>query len=387
MSGFVLAVVILVLVLGGVTWFLISRNSRKGLTNSTAGQASPARAATESGAQVGGAAAEDDSVADAEGLENGYVDEEDDELPWRQKVARADEKKDAGDYETAIDMYEEALENAREELGRDSVEVAEILLKQGAAYQARDDEEDDEETVPACYPRALSILEQRFGVFDSRLLPVLNHLASFFDQTGRHHDAETLTRRVEDIMSRTRRNRQMACAAPEVEGVNNNPGDGAQPTVTVPHVNMTAAQPFVSTAVAVAPVGTTDGEQQRESGDAHMLRFEYDEAIEAYEATLEQARESHGRDSLALVPILVSLGKAYQDRDDEEEADCRDNYPDNFYLRALAIVEQKRGAFDGQLIPIMVRLVSYYDEIGEHNKAESMIRRIDGIERFIADEV
>lgn len=386
MSGFVLAVVILVLALGGVTWFLISRNSRKSLSNSTKGQASPARAvtATESGAAVSNeAAAESDGATAAEDPEDGYADEEDDDLPWRQKVARADEKKDAGDYDVAIDMYEEALEKAREELGRDSVEVAEILLKQGAAYQARDDDEDDEETVPACYPRALSILEQRFGVFDSRLLPALNHLASFFDQTGRHHDAETLTRRVEDIMSRTRRNRQMACAAPEVDGANDT-GEVTQPTVTVPPINMQVAQPLANTAVAVATVGTTDGAPCSEDADAHMLRFEYDDAIEAYESTLEQARESHGRDSLVLVPILMGLGKAYQDRDDDEDSDCRDNYPDNFYLRALAIVEQKRGAFAGQLIPIMVRLVSYYDEIGEHNKAESMIRRIDSIERFIA---
>lgn len=375
MSGFVLAVIILVLVLGAVTWFLVSRNSGKKASSQTSPARSVVSTATESGAGDGddeGSQAEEDYVGDAE----------DDDLPWRQKVARADQKKGAGEYDEAIDMYEEALEKAREELGRDAVEVAEILIKQGAAYQARDDDEDDEDTVPACYPRALSILEQRYGVFDSRLLPALNHLVSFFDQTGRHSDAETLARRLEGIMSRTRRDRQMACASPNVAEAGND-GEG-QPPVAVPQVNMQAAGTLINT--AVAPQGTANGEPLCEEADAHLARFEYDEAIEGYEAVLEKARESYGRDSMILVPILMGLGKAYQDRDDDEDSDNRYGYPDNYYLRALAIVEQKQGAFDGRLIPILVRLISYYDETGEHNKAETMIRRLDGIERFIEAE-
>lgn len=376
MSGFVLAVGILVLALGGLTWFLISRNSRGSKKSLAEIAPAPAVPATTDG--------DGESGETSEELEDGYVDEDDDNsstLPWRQKVTLAGQKKSAGEYDTAIDMYEEALEAAREELGRDSTEVADILLKQGAAYQARDDEEDDEDTFPPCYPRALSILEQRYGVFDTRLLPAINHLISFFDQTGRHSEAETLQRRLEDIMSRNRRNREMACASPAVAETEGGGTAVQTPAVTVPQVNMQAVSAIANTAVAVTPAATTGNEPLCEEADAHMARFEYDEAIEAYESVLEKVRESYGRDSMILVPILVGLGKAYQDRDDESDNDERYNDPDDYYLRALAIIEREAGPFDARLTPIIIRLVSFYDEIGEHHKAETMIRRLDAIER------
>lgn len=117
---------------------------------------------------------------------------------------------ESGDTEEA---FNETIDAAADEFGSDSYLVALLCNALGEALQARDDEEDDEETIPFDYRRALAIIEQRYGPFDARLIPVLRNLASFYDQVGRFGEAETMVSRIELIEELTPPSRRGALAA------------------------------------------------------------------------------------------------------------------------------------------------------------------------------
>jgi len=110
------------------------------------------------------------------------------------------------DYNEAEERYNEALEAAREKLGRDHMVCALIHYKLGLAIQARDDDEDDEDTsTETHYLRALAIMEQQLGPFHVDLLPVLYCVISIYDQVGLGDKAERYGYRVREINEAERR--------------------------------------------------------------------------------------------------------------------------------------------------------------------------------------
>jgi tetratricopeptide (TPR) repeat protein len=291
-------------------------------------------------------AAVDGEEADQQQEQPAEDETEDSEMTWQQLVEQADKHMTAFEYDDAISSYDSAIDKLREEKGRDAVELAEVMIKLGRAYQARDDGEDDDDYFTGNYGRALALMEQNWGPFDPRLVPVLQLLIAAEDQNGKPSEAEGLLSRLESIASAQR--------------------------------DATLAAPTATQWSAETSEFAKDGDKEMtENHDAGA-------AVDAYWSGLESACEKHGNDSLVAADLWFKYGQAVQardDNDDDEEASTPDSY-----MRALAIVQQHLGPYSERLIPVLYHLISFYDQVGLYNKADGYIRRLRTIARHKAQE-
>lgn len=346
LGAYVTIGLVLIAIFGSVVYFLWIRPARSTIK----GPIQPSQpwpeppAARRDGSNEDADAEREDEPAESNGDDERADDPEEessgDDTPWREELKGGDEHMAEFAYDDAIAAYESALEGARDEIGRDSIEVAEILIKLGRAYQARDDGSDDEDYFSSYYQRALAILEQKRGPLDASLLPVLALLIAANDQSGLHSEADVLIRRFEAIES-------------------------GQP---VPFGQHTAAR---DTAVTVL-LSSARGLREQNNIDG---------AVSGLDAAIDEANEKCGSDSVEMAEILVELGEVVQARDDESNDEETTPFD---YLRALSIYEQRLGPFNAQLVPVLRDLISFYDQVGEHGKAEGLITRLQTVERLSA---
>lgn len=271
---------------------------------------------------------------------------EESEMTWQQLVEQAGKHMTAFEYGDAISSYDSAIDKLREEKGRDAIELAEVMIKLGRAYQARDDGEDDDDYFTGNYGRALALMEQNWGPFDPRLVPVLQLLIAAEDQNGKQSEAEGLLSRLESI---------------------------------------TSAQHDATHAAPTATQWSAETSEFAKDGDKEMTEnHNAGAAVDAYWSGLESACEKHGNDSLPAADLWFKYGQAVQARDDDDD-DEEASTPDS-YMRALAIVQQHLGPYSERLIPVLYHLISFYDQVGLYNKADGYIRRLRTIARHKAQE-
>lgn len=111
-------------------------------------------------------------------------------MPWDEHLANGAVALTRLEYDTAIEHFDEAWNAAEPKVGPYALELAPMVLQCGLAYQARDNQTDDEETVPTDYLTALGIIERNQGPTAMALLTVLTYLVSFYDQLGDHFRAD-----------------------------------------------------------------------------------------------------------------------------------------------------------------------------------------------------
>ena len=115
--------------------------------------------------------------------------------------------------------------------------------------------------------------------------------------------------------------------------------------------------------------------------DKLLVDREYGDAVDAYDTAIEKAREDLGPDDLRLADLLVKRGQA--DRGYSGEEYDSDSIPDE-YLEALAITERHYGPMSEQALPILRELIAFYDHVGLHDKANSLLFRTRDIESALA---
>jgi hypothetical protein len=314
-------------------------------TKETPSPAPPPRPESD-GTGSGTSAAVDGEEAEPQQAESAEDETEDSAMTWQQLVEEADKHMAAFEYDDAINSYDSAIDKLREEKGRDAIELADVNIKLGRAYQARDDGEDDDDYFTGNYARALALMEQNWGPFDTRLVPVLQLLIAAEDQNGKQSEAEGLLSRLESIA---------------------------------------LAQHDTTLAAPSATQWSVETAEFAKDGDKAMTEdHAAGSAADAYWSGLESACEKHGSDSLVAADLWLKYGQAVQARDDDDD-DEEATTPDS-YLRALAIMQQHLGPFSDRLIPVLFHLISFYDQVGLYNKADGYSRRLRTIARHKAQE-
>ncbi len=258
-------------------------------------------------------------------------------------LATADEDMQTAHWDGAIGGYLEALEVARTQFGRDSMELVPILVKLSDAYTARDQAEWYDDINPNELLRALAISEQHHGVLSRANEPLLVALTSFYDLIGAENKAVAMVRRLEQLDGR-------ALVLP-IESGNEEPE---------------------------AKVDGKSWEAKASQARQLLIDCNYKEGIQMFEAAIELAHTAVGPYGIALAPMLNELGLAYQARDDDKNDTT--TIPVD-YLRSLAVCERAYGVFAAELIPVLSNLCSFYDQIGEHHRAQSYIVRLQFLER------
>lgn len=320
-----------------------------------------------------------------------------------QIIAEGDEHKHSGDYDAAIESYEAAVDSVTAEHGRESLEFADLLVKTEDAYFARDNEDDDEINCNN-YLRALSIMERCVGAFDTRLLPVINRIVSFYLYEGKVTEAESLVRRQQLIELRAKQAAQRAStAAPAVtaalapsaapviasvstatlpSGINAAGAESdvsrSEPSPAVATISIADAHKAVRAALAT---GNSDVDNGAAAGDSARAEFDYDTAVDHYQEALEAAQTGFGRDSIQLVPILIRLGEACHLRDILDTDDDGDAYSDPLDRTrlALSLLVRDAGMQDTRLVPVLTNMVAFSDQVGDHFKADRYLAMIDNI--------
>ena len=314
-------------------------------------------------AAVASTAVESDSQPEEEPAEL----EQDMKIP--EYVAQAEQEVKDGELDEAIDSIGEAITLAQVEFGGDSVEVAQLLIKQGEVYQLRDyqDSADDINCIEYC--QALAILEQRYGAESEELLPVLRLLVSWYYQTGDQQNADTLIRRSQSIVDAVSEAKRAAAEST----------DGSA-----------ATSPAVANAVKVSPfkVAFTSSDETAvdscKEGDEAFAAAEYDDAVTAFQAAIDSVQSELGRSAPELVQLFQRLGRTYQVKDAadrDEEGDAYTDAADNYQI-ALSMLVKAHGFDAAVLAPVLLDLASFEDQRGEHYKAESYLRRLAEVERI-----
>lgn len=191
MEGNLPAILVLVVVIALAVWFFFVRPSRRNQVGTT----SSAEPAPDEQLDTGEVVESSEETSPEEDT----VEEPD--KTWQEHEKDGDTAFAEFRYDDAVASYDEALNGARDEFGRDAIELADLLLKIGRAYQARDDGFEDEDYFSAYYRRALAIVGQKLGHKHPRLLPVLTHLIAALDQAGEHGNAVALAHRYRRVQS------------------------------------------------------------------------------------------------------------------------------------------------------------------------------------------
>lgn len=110
--------------------------------------------------------------------------------------------------------------------------------------------------------------------------------------------------------------------------------------------------------------------------DQAHKRGDHNQAIELLNEALGIVHDTIGGDSTELARLLVKQGQVFQERDrncSPDEIDCGE------YLRALSIYEQRLGPNAEELLNVLDKLGSWYYQVGDSNRAETIARRADAI--------
>lgn len=334
--GNILSILILAVIVALALWFFLIRPARRNRLSTTSGGALLDSRVAENGQS----ADEHPEVVSEPGAAEEDTTVEEPDKTWQEHEKEGDEAFAEFRYDDAISSYEEALSGARDRFGRDAIELVDLLLKVGKAYQARDDGTEDEDYFSWYYRRALSIIGQKLGDKHARLLPVLAYLISALDQSGEHGNATALSHRYRRI-------------------IRLEPG------------------------AALAVNDTSEAERlfAERVAETRRLGEESEDIEDAFNQAIDTASGEFGSDSYLVALLCNSLGEVLQARDDEE--DDEETVPFD-YLRALAIIEQRFGPLDARLVPVLRNLASFYDQVGKFGEAETMVGRIELIEELAA---
>lgn len=277
-------------------------------------------------------------------------------------VAQAEEQEKDADFDQAIDSISEAIAIAQVEFGGDSVEVAQLLIRQGQLFQLRDYEEAADEIDCAEYLQALAILQQHFGGKSEELLPVLKLLISWYYQTGDLQKADTLIRRCGDISE----------AAYEAKSF----ADQAAPAAAAAKKVSPFKVPFTSSDSAAV--------ESCKEGDEAFAAGEYDDAVTAFEAAIESVQVEVGRAAPELAQLFHRLGRVLQVKDagdTDDEGNAYTDPADNMQI-ALSMLVKIHGFDALEIAPLLLDLAAFEDQRGDHYKAETYLRRLDMLERM-----
>jgi len=277
-------------------------------------------------------------------------------------VAQAEEQEKDADFDQAIDSISEAIALAQVEFGGDSVEVAQLLIRQGQLFQLRDYEEAADEIDCAEYLQALAILQQHFGGKSEELLPVLKLLISWYYQTGDLQKADTLIRRCGDISE----------AAYEAKSF----ADQAAPAAASAKKVSPFKVPFTSSDSAAV--------ESCKEGDEAFAAGEYDDAVTAFEAAIESVQVEVGRAAPELAQLFHRLGRVLQVKDagdTDDEGNAYTDPADNMQI-ALSMLVKIHGFDAVEIAPLLLDLAAFEDQRGDHYKAETYLRRLDMLERM-----
>ncbi|MBS2011197.1 MAG: tetratricopeptide repeat protein [Cyanobacteria bacterium SZAS TMP-1] len=293
-------------------------------------------------------------------------------------IAEGDEFKRQGQYDEAIEAYESAAEAMTAESGRESMAFADLLIKTEDAYFARDNQDDTDELNCDNYLRALSIYEHCSGVFTPKLFPVIDRVISFYLLVGKLSEADSLMRRRQMLQARNdqaAREWQQKLAAAEQAG---EPQPKLTRSLTITAPAILDAHRAMRSELAT---GNKEVDQAANDGDIARSENDYDAAIEHYQSALETAQEAFGRDAVQLVPILVRLGEVYHVRDIFDSNDEGEPYTDpaDHLNLALSLLVRDGGPEDIRMVPVLIDLVAYWDQAGDHYKADRYLSMIDSI--------
>lgn len=289
--------------------------------------------------------------------------EPEDDMTIAAYVAQAEEQEKDGDFDQAIDSISEAIALAQVEFGGDSVDVAQLLIRQGQLFQLRDYQEAADEIDCAEYLQGFAILQQRYGGESEELLPVLKLLISWYYQTGDQQKAETLIRRSQNIVDAVSDAKRLLAERAD--------GSAYAPTLKVSPFKV----PFTSS-------DSTAVESCKE-GDEAFAAGEYDDAVSAFESAIESVQTEVGRGAPELAQLFHRLGRVLQVKDADERDDDGALYTDpadNFQI-ALSLLVKTHGYDAVVLVPLLLDLAAFEDQRGEHYKAEGYLRRLAEIER------
>lgn len=121
-------------------------------------------------------------------------------------------------------------------------------------------------------------------------------------------------------------------------------------------------------------------EQLLVEADELYSRREYSDAADKYDEALSAAIEDKGQDDLLVATISEKHG----------DADLAVNGSDydkgtipSEYLLAFSIRERVNGPFHADLLPVLRKLIGFYDRFGAHHKAERLARRLREIEEAL----
>lgn len=249
-------------------------------------------------------------------------------------IKEADEHLAQFAYGDAADSLESALEIAVQTDGADSIAVAQILLKLQQALQSRDN--DDEENVESLEGRrALAIIEGAHGPFSPEVKPALERLISCYLLLGKQSEADALMRRhrqIDDIAS----------------------------------LYADSPRDFV------LGFGIAFGE----SPDADA-----DDAISSLDDLIQTIRQDKGSEAVELIEPLRRLGRATQARDWRDTNGDGETYTDpaTLFQLALSIASLRYGFADRRLVPIYNDLAAFWDQAGDHFKADGYVNQIRSI--------
>lgn len=308
------------------------------------------------------AADSDRSAAESESGEQEDATESEEDMTIAAYVAQAEEQERDADFDQAIDSIGEAIALAQVEFGGDSVEVAQLLIKQGQLFQLRDYEEAADEINCSEYLQALAILQQHFGGNSEELLPVLKLLISWYYQTGDLQKADTLIRRCENISE----------AAYEAKSF----ADQAAPAAAAAKKVSPFKVPFTSSDSAAV--------ESCKEGDEAFAAGEYDDAVTAFEAAIESVQVEVGRAAPELAQLFHRLGRVLQVKDagdTDDEGNAYTDPADNMQI-ALSMLVKIHGFDAVEIAPLLLDLAAFEDQRGDHYKAETYLRRLDMLERM-----
>jgi hypothetical protein len=249
-------------------------------------------------------------------------------------IKEADEHLAQFAYSDAADSLESALEIAVQTDGADSIAVAQILLKLQQALQSRDN--DDEENVESLEGRrAFAIIEGAHGPFSPEVKPALERLISCYLLLGKQSEADALMRRhrqIDDIAS----------------------------------LYADSPRDFV------LGFGIAFGE----SPDAGA-----DDAISSLDDLIQTIRQDKGSEAVELIEPLRRLGRATQARDWRDTNGDGETYTDpaTLFQLALSIASLRYGFADRRLVPIYNDLAAFWDQAGDHFKADGYVNQIRSI--------
>jgi hypothetical protein len=153
------------------------------------------------------------------------------------------------------------------------------------------------------------------------------------------------------------------------------------PTVSAPAAEATEEPPASDEPEEEVEDDSESLAQLTADADKLLADREYGEAVDAYDAAIEKAREELGPDDLRLAELLVKRGTA--DRGSNGESYDEESVPDE-YQEALAITERHHGPMSEHVLPILRELIAFYDHVGLHDKANSLLFRHRDIESAVA---